>query len=142
MTELIHADITQPQKLLPLTERENNILVFLRNKKLFYIITTYLAFIGILIYAWFDAKSQWINNYGKDDEEEMSRYILLAPYVFTVLFAALTAFFIDYYFRLVHPYVKDVRKKLKEVIYFRPEKYKTPLFADYYILTPANKKNC
>ena len=140
MKQLLNQELVLFSELKPLTGSEKNILLFLRNKKLFYIISSYLAFLGVLILAWFKAESDWINDYGRDDEEEMVRFYKLAPWVFAAIFAGLSAFFANYYFRLVHPYVKDKHKRMKEIIYFRPERYQTPLFAEYYILTPANQK--
>ena len=137
MKSQLSQDLVLNSELRPLTEGEKNTLVFIRNKKLFYIFSTYVAFIGVLIYAWFDAKARWMNEY---DEDEQARFFLLAPYAFAIIYAGITAFFLNYYFKLVHPYVKDIRKNIKELVYFRPEKYQTPLFAEYYILTPANKK--
>jgi len=120
----------------PFSEAELNILKSIRERKIFYAFTTYLAFIALLISVYFYAKSQW-QDY---DEEEQLRFVKLAPYVFSLFFVGLTIFFINYYYRLVQPYAKDIKEGIKEIIYFKPEPYKTPFFAEYYIVTPLKNK--
>ena len=41
---------------------------------------------------------------------------------------------------MVHPYEKDIKGGMKEIIYFKPESYKTPFFSEYYIVTPLKNK--
>jgi hypothetical protein len=91
---------------------------------------------GVLLYAIIDS---WGRSY-KYGEEEVSRFKALAPYFYSFIFSALTIYFGNYYFKLVHPFVKDVKKGLKEVIFFQPDKYQTPFFEEYYLGTPIKGK--
>lgn len=136
MTDIIPSQLKQTREQYRFSEHEINILRAIRNKKLFYLVTSYAAFIGILIYAYFDARARWINY----REDEQARFAMLWPYVFGVLFIGLTIYFLNYYNKLVKPFVKDINNGMKEVIYFKPEIYKTPFFSDYFIITPLKNR--
>ena len=137
MKEIVQSQIKQIREELPFSESEISILRSIREKKLFYLITSYLALVGLLIYGYFDARARWYSEY---DEEEQGRFETLWPYFFGVFFVALTVFFINYYFRLVRPYVKDIKNGMKEIIYFKADIYKTPFFSEYFIITPVKKR--
>ncbi|HEX6845536.1 MAG TPA: hypothetical protein VF144_01095 [Chitinophagaceae bacterium] len=65
----------------------------------------------------------------------------LTPYFYLFIFLLITGYFIYYYYKLLYPYTKDLRQGLKEILYYIPEKYQTPFFAEYYIVTPISKKS-
>lgn len=73
-------------------------------------------------------------------EEEIERFNLVAPIVITFLFIALTAFFVHYYFKTLHTYIKDIKGRIKVLYYFEPESYKTPFFDTYYIKTISKRR--
>jgi len=137
VNEIVQSQIKQTREQQPFSESEINILRAIREKKLFYLITSYLALVGLLIYAYFEARARWQNRY---DEEEQHRFEIIWPWLFGACFIGLTIFFINYYYRLVRPYVKDIKNGMKEIIYFNPEIYKTPFFSEYFIITPVKKK--
>lgn len=137
MNEIVQTQIKQTREEQPFSEAEINTLRSIRERKLFYLITSYLALVGLLIYAYFDARARWYHDY---DEEEQNRFETVWPYVFGAFFLGLTIFFINYYFRLVRPYVKDIKGGMKEIIYFKPDIYKTPFFSEYFIITPVKKR--
>ncbi|MBL7740724.1 MAG: hypothetical protein JNK14_16010, partial [Chitinophagaceae bacterium] len=64
---------------------------------------------------------------------------LVAPYVFLFFFIVLTVYFVSYYRKSVHPFIKDLKEGIKELLYFPAESYKTPFFNAYYIKTPSKK---
>lgn len=136
MYDVVVAEKTPILKPFTLTEDEKKILKKIRDKKLFYILSSYFALTGILLFAIIES---WGKSY-RYGEDEVSRFKAIAPYFYSFLFIILTAYFGNYYFKLVHPFVKDVKKGLKEVIFFQPEKFQTPFFEEYYLVTPIKGK--
>ena len=117
---------------LVLTNEEKNILKVIRNKRVLLILSAYLGMSFALIDLWiriFEDTPQW-------GLPELFRFRLLPAQFIIVLFGALTFFFTHYYFKIAHPYVSDIRKGIKDILTFAPERYKTPFFSDYYLVTP------
>ncbi len=76
----------------------------------------------------------------KFNAEDWVRFYKVIPWFLAFILALLTGYFIYYYLKVVHPYVKDAKQGLKEIVFFKPEKYKTPFFAEYYLVTPIKNK--
>jgi hypothetical protein len=120
----------------PLSQEERQILVKIRDRKLLYVVSTYLVLLAIIAFGIFKMKSRL-----QDDEEnkQLPIFLAVAPYVFGVLFIGLTSYFAHFYYKVVHPFVKDLKSGTKDVIHFQPEPYKTPFFDAFYVRTPSQK---
>lgn len=70
------------------------------------------------------------------NEDTKSRFWEVAPYFCIFLFLLTTIFLVRYYFQSVHPFIKDIRRKEKLLIYYKPHKTEMALFRRYYISTP------
>jgi len=123
----------------PLSTTEMKTLVSIRNKKIRYLVSTYLALFACIIYGWLMGPYK-TNKRRPPTEEEIERFNLVAPIVITFLFIALTAFFVHYYFKTLHTYIKDIKGRIKVLYYFEPESYKTPFFDTYYIKTISKRR--
>lgn len=118
---------------------EMNTLISIRNKKIRYLASTYFALLACIIYGWLMGPYK-TSKRRPPTEEEIERFNLVAPLVITFLFIALTAFFVHYYFKTLHTYIKDIKGGIKILYYFKPESYKTPFFDTYYIKTISKKR--
>jgi len=136
MNTIISSEIKSNTELQPLTKAELNILKSIRNKRLFYILSSYIALVTVLLNAW---EKDWLNIIFIK-KEDLTKFGKFGPYFTLLLFLLLTIFFVSFYFRTVHPLIKDIRKGMKSIIYFKPEIFKTPFFVEYYIITPIKKK--
>jgi len=74
-----------------------------------------------------------------EDSIEMMNH--LAPYFYLFIFLLIAGYFIYYYYKLLYPYSRDLKEGSKEILYYDPEKYQTPFFAEYYIATPVSKRS-
>ncbi len=119
-----------------LTTEERIILEKIRNKKLLFIASTYGTLVVVLIIGWIKG---WLESTHRG-EEETNRFSIIAPFLIAFFFIMLTGYFIKYYIKAVHPFVLDLKRGNKELVYFTPEKYKTPFFAEYFLKTELKKK--
>jgi hypothetical protein len=136
MNTIISSEIKSTTEQQPLTKGELDILKSIRNKKLFYILSSYIALVTVLLNAW---EKDWFNILFIK-KEDLTKFGRFGPYFTLLLFLLLTIFFVSFYFKAAHPFIKDIRKGMKEIIYFKPEIYKTPFFEEYFIITPIKKK--
>lgn len=137
MKDLIKTSTTERSAdLLNMTEEERSILVKIRNKKFRYIISTYATLTGVLLFAFIRSWSR-SDRWGQD---EVERFAIIAPYFYAGMFLLLTIFFSNYYLKLVHPFVKDIKKGMKEAVLFNPGKYQTPFFNEYFLVTPIKSR--
>ena len=130
----IQAVLLQEQKSM--SPGEIRILQMIRNKKLLFIVSSYCTFLAILALGWLyggGRSARW-------GEEEVRRYRYVAPIVIAFFFIVLTIYFVNYYLKSLYPYIKDIKRGVKELLYFEPDSYKTPFFDTYYIRT-VSKKN-
>ena len=114
----------------PMAGDEKNILRANRDKKLFFLLGSYITLAGVVfqvLYMIWDVDHPSIR--------VLFRYYRLHLSFLAFLLIILTIYFIRYYYKSVHPLVKDVRAGKKEVIFFVPGKYQTPFFAEYYLKT-------
>ena len=126
----------------PLTVAEKNILIKIRDKKIRLLATTYATLLAILIFAWVEGPSRG-SRWGRRSsitEEDINRFRIVAPIVIAFFFIILTIYFINYYLKTLHPYIKDIKAGIKELLYYEPESYKTPFFETYYIKTISKKR--
>lgn len=130
----LQAILLQEEKTLSVNEEV--ILQRIWKKKILFIGATYLAFVVVLVVAWVYGPEIAARN----EYEERLRYEKLAPPLIIFFFVLLTVYFIRYYLRSAHPFWKDVKKGVKELIYFEPKPYKTPFFDRYYIQTISKKR--
>jgi hypothetical protein len=73
------------------------------------------------------------------DERVKSNFWIAAPYFCLFLFVASTIFIIIYYFQALHPLIKDIKRKEKLFIFYKPKKSAMPFFNRFYISTPLYK---
>lgn len=106
-----------------------------KNRKLFHFITPYLVLTAILPLAWIYANSRAM----RWDAEQIQRIRILSPIFFGALFILLTIYFIRNYIRDIHPYVKDLKRNQKEVLFYKANRYQTPFFREYFLETPLEK---
>ena len=123
----------------PLTTAEKNILIKIRDKKIWIILSSYVVLLTVLILAW--AGGPYKGRRSRSiTEEDIERYKVVAPILIGIFFIALTIYFVNYYFKTLHPYIKDIKAGIKELLYYEPESYKTPFFETYYIKTISKKR--
>src|ERR1051325_1040700 len=70
------------------------------------------------------------------DERVISNFWTVAPWFCLFLFLLSTIFLIKYYLQSVHPLVKDIKKKEKLLIFYKPKKTAMAFFSRYYISSP------
>jgi hypothetical protein len=126
-----------------LEEEERQTLIRIRNRKLRFVIPTYIGFVVAIILGWWLRSQGWrpgrVNDF--DDEEEMTRLAIVAPYFIAFLFILVTIYFIRYYVRSALPFIRDIKLGKKNVLVTRAEKYKTPYAQAYYLKIPFGKRN-
>jgi hypothetical protein len=129
--------ITPSESTQELTGIEKNILRKIRNLRTTFILSTYFSLSFGLIQAWtyiFGDEPYW-------GLLELFRFRFFLSQFVLLLFIVITVFFLRYYLKVVHPFVKDIKTGTKEVICFLPERYKTPFFSDFYLETPLKNKS-
>ncbi len=115
----------------PLSKAEILILQKIRKKKFLFIISSYFPLVGVLIWAWPEGMVR-ARRFGED---EVARYVAVIPYAELFFFLLLSIYFLNYYYKSVRPYLRDIKKGTKTLIYFTPVTYKTPFFAEYFLTT-------
>lgn len=118
-----------------LTGGERRVLAAIRNKRLLFVGSAYGAFLVVLVLGWIEGWLQAVEIY----EEEADQLRSAAAYTVLFFFLLLTIYFVNYYFKSVHPFVRDLKLGYKDLLYFQPLPYKTPLFDAYYVKTPSAK---
>jgi hypothetical protein len=144
MKQILNQGLVLFSELKPLTTEEKTILTKIRNKKRNYFFSTLVVLILILGLAFISAYNKKGGygglRYSRYSEDTIERIKSMAPWLFLVVLIGLLIYFLNYYRKLVLPYIKDLKIGKKEIFYYSPEKYQTPLFAEYYITTPLIKK--
>ncbi len=129
---------------VPMLEAEKAALKTFARKKLLRFWPVYLTLVAILGIGWFRAReggatrnaftvTEWT-------EEDKARVDLVAPYLLGFFFIMLTIYFYRIYRKTIHPILKDLRERKMEVRRFKPEKYQTPFFEEYFLVTDLPKK--
>ena len=129
------SSISATREQLDFTSEEQNILWRLRNRKLFFLVGTYLA----LSYVFIDGWTRVYPGTYFEAVKELFRFRIYPTWFLLALFIILTVYFTSYFLKSVYPLIKDLKAGKKQVIYFIPGKYQTPFFAEYYLKTPSQK---
>ncbi|HEX7846313.1 MAG TPA: hypothetical protein VF476_10985 [Chitinophagaceae bacterium] len=136
MLQPIPINIKLTQELAALSKEEMIILHRIKRKKLLFIGTTYISLVVLLplslIYGW--GKSY------RYSEKIQETYWSVAPFGGLFFFIVLSVYFLKYYRKSVHPFLKDIKNKKKILLYFTPEVYKTPFFEEYFLQTEIEKR--
>jgi len=143
MKNLLNQGLVLYSELKPMTAKEKDILTKIRNKKKTFFFSTFSVLLLVIILSYFysiNRKSYGRPFYTKINEEEKARIMLIAPYFFSIVALVLIIYFINYYYKLILPYIKDIKSNVKEIVYYDPGKFQTPFFAEYYIVTPITNK--
>ena len=130
-------------ELKPLTAGEKIILTKIKNKKSHYFYSTLGVLLLVILISYIYAiniRSSGRTYYRRLSEDELIRIRTIAPIFFTLTGIALLIYFRSFYRKLVLPYIKDLKSEKKEILYYSPDKYQTPFFAEYYITTPLTEK--
>ena len=129
-------------ELKPLSTDEKNILKKIRKKKSIFFFSTLAGFLLLIPSGWIISINMsgdgYFNTWFSDDLGNILRK--MTPYFYLVVLILILIYFTRYYFQLIHPIIKDLKEGVKEVLYFTPEKYQTPFFAEYFVVTPVAKK--
>ena len=133
--------ITVQSEIKNLTWEEKDILMKIKNRKRRFFISTLVGFLILIPIGWYLSIDRQYVGLWRQNEESIHRMNKMTPYFYFFVLLLITGYFINYYFRLLHPLVKDLKKGVKEILYYDPGKYQTPFFAEYYIITPLKKKN-
>jgi hypothetical protein len=81
-----------------------------------------------------------VNRSADFDDEETSRMWRLAPYLslFVVLMA--TIFFGKIFYQSLLPILKDLKQKVKVLVFYKPQKNAMAVFSRYYVTVPLVTK--
>jgi len=145
MQKIIHERIIKTEEQL-LSESDQAGLIQKRNKQLIYLFSSYVPLALILVYVFINGLSVVYREkkfpYQKHeiDEDDISNFALVAPYVCGFFFLMLTLFFIRFYLQTAAPLIKDIKQNKKLLLAIKPEKTEMAFFNKYYITTPVQKK--
>ncbi len=143
--KLIPERITRTEEK-SLSKTDIELLKGRRNKQFFLLFSGYLPFVAFgdyILLMGADSlntgrnNSIWPNNKIKIDDDERSRFWIVAPYFITSLFVILNIYFIKLYFQFLRPLIKDIKLNKKQVLFFKPEKNPMAIFNKYFITTPV-----
>jgi len=128
-----------------LSETDRASLIAKRNKQIVFLLWSYVPLALILVYVFVNGlaviyREKYPYPKHEIDEEDITRFALVAPYVCGFFFLMLTVFFIHYYLQTVAPLVKDINKGKKHLLYIKSEKTEMAFFNKYYISSPIGKK--
>jgi preprotein translocase subunit YajC len=70
------------------------------------------------------------------NEDTQTRFWIVAPYFSIFLFLLSSIFLAIFYFRSVRPLVRDIKKREKMAVFYKPKKTAMTLFNRYYITIP------
>ena len=137
MKNLLNQGLILYSELKPLSEGEKIILIKIKNKKERFFYSTFIILLIVIIFCFWHAMTKGVGGgrYSRPDEEDLERTRKIAPYFFSIVASGLLIYFINYYQKLVLPFLKDLNSNKKEIFYYSPDKYQTPFFAEYYITT-------
>jgi hypothetical protein len=140
MKEALIFDSISYTKMEPLTGNEVQLMKNKVIKQLKIYVPGYLLLTAIAI--WILAEGPPVLNTGRRypritiDENTTTLFWTVAPYFSLFLFLLTTTFLALYYFRSVHPMIKDVKGGKKITVFYRPKKTAMALFNRYYITIP------
>jgi hypothetical protein len=141
----ISQTISIQSEVKSLTSQEKDILRKIKQKKSRFFLSTLAGFLILIPIGWLYSINNRSTSSGlryhrlSEDSIEMMKH--LAPYFYLFIFLLIAGYFIYYYYKLLYPYSRDLKEGSKEILYYDPEKYQTPFFAEYYIVTPISKRS-
>lgn len=131
-----HISYTEEKQLQP------EELQFLKDKvfkQVFLYLPGYLLLLGGALIIFLNAPNSFkivVNQNANLDEEETGRMWRLAPYVSLFVLLMSTIFFGKIFYQSILPVLKDIERKTKTLIFYRPEKIAMAVFNRYYLSTP------
>jgi hypothetical protein len=144
------------QKLMPeritrteeraLSNEDVSLLKAKRNKQLLFLLTGYLPFIAFGLYILLMGPDS-LKTTGGDlitrntppitiDDDEISRFWIMAPWFVGGLFILLNIYFAKLYFRSIRPLSKDIALNKKQLLFFKPVKNPMEFFNKFYLSMP------
>lgn len=142
MAKLIKERIARTSSA-PLTAGDLKELTERRNRKLLFLLPPYFSLVTIGIYLLISGASGVNGAFHKDvikNEEGVSRFGEVAPYVISFFLLMATIYFIRLFLQMIYPLMRDIREGKKQEYYFNTSKSAMPLFNRYYISTPLYDK--
>jgi hypothetical protein len=145
MKKLIQEKILNTEER-PLSDNDLAILKTRRNKQFQFLLSAYLPLAAILLYMTIDGLNFLQRERGRlrsrleFDDEDISQYHLVAPYVYGFFFLILTIYFTRLYMQSLAPVIKDIKMNKKTVLHYIPEKTEMAFFNRYYLSSPIFKK--
>lgn len=126
-----------------MTAQDISILKARRNSLVKFMILAYIPLALVILYQMLLG----VNGIGRRrvtgpleiGDDDISNYEAAAPYVFTFCFLALTIYFLKYFFDMLMPILKDIRRNEKQQLNFKVEKNDMSAFSRYYIIIPVRK---
>lgn len=79
-----------------------------------------------------------VNRAAEFDDEQTSRMWRLAPYISFFVLLMATIFFGRIFYQSTLPILKDLKQKIKIIIFYKPQKHAMAVFSRYYISVPLN----
>lgn len=107
-------------------------------KQLIIYVPGYLALTTTSLYVWFGGPEGLNTRTSAVENDEKYRHLFwtVAPYFCIFMFLLSTIFLTVFYFRSVHPFIKDIRKGKKLLVFYEVKKTAMVLFRRYYISIP------
>jgi len=145
MQKIIQERIIKTEEAL-LSESDRANLTLKRNKQLTYLLSSYIPLALILVYVFINGlaviyrEKKFPYQQHEIDEDDITKFALVAPYVCGFFFLMLTLFFIRFFLQTAAPLIKDIKQNKKLLLYIKPEKTEMAFFNKYYITTPVQKK--
>jgi len=103
----------------------------------------YLLLLAGALIIFFNAPESFrtvVNRRVEIDEEETGRMWRLAPYFSLFVFLMATIFFGKIFYQSILPLLKDIKRKTKTLVFYKPQKTDMGLLNRYYLSTPLFTK--
>lgn len=128
-----------------LSDDDRLCLVEKRNKQLKFLLISYLPLVLILVYMLVNGLNEIYDHKfplekHEITKEDVTNFNIAVPWVCGGLFLLLTGFFLNYYLQSAAPFIKDIKKNRKQLLFVNPEKTDMSVFNKYYLTTPIFKK--
>lgn len=128
---------------VPLTSDDLSRLQAFKWKQLKLIFIAYIPLSMILLYMLIDGMGTIERNKRTGrmelDDEDITRFHEVVPWVCGFLFLMLTLYFLKLYLSSLAPVLKDLRRKEKTLLHFMTEKSDMATWDKFYLLTPIRK---
>jgi len=117
-------------------------IALLKNKiirQLIIYLPGYLLLAGGAAFIFFDPPGSYkivVDRSANLDDDETGRMWELAPYFCSFVFLLSTIFFGKIFYQSIFPILRDIKRKTKTLIYYKPHKTAMSFFNRYYLSTP------